>query len=516
MATDEEIFRIVAQVQGQADVERLTVEIQKQEDKIRLLTAELRLGAITQAQFAMRAKLAASAINQMTGELRKAAGAAGGGGLTTAIGQIGYAVDDLQYGFRGIANNIQPILTSIPGLAGLAGPISIAAIAAFQFYEHWDKILGLFGLGVPQPALTGLELLTANIKKASDEMEELKKKTNLEWYELKRLKELQEKIPKLTKEAEQQKAVDEAGKSTSDAEKEAGAGFAKAVAESGGARSISEIQGAIADQKDAKGLVYNTVTGNMTTPEVAARDMTAAALKGDRVARDAIKAALAKNSSLGAKIDEFSPEQKAADEKSMTGLDKEEGLEDTDKFIRDLRRERKRKAEDKLKKDAREASKGFDDRFAPAILNNVARGNANDPAALTAAVARDMKGQGRTQEEIDRLSPAVAKMLLEQIEGRIKERAAEQGIGREEAAAREAEDDTASARSKAKKATGTTGDLAGFAGNLQQALFNKADPVQTAILEENRKTADRLEKLLEETRKVKPRNQPNAVAAGPG
>jgi hypothetical protein len=40
MANDEEIYKIIAQTQGQVDVERLSAAITKQENAIRLLTAE--------------------------------------------------------------------------------------------------------------------------------------------------------------------------------------------------------------------------------------------------------------------------------------------------------------------------------------------------------------------------------------------------------------------------------------------------------------------------------------------
>jgi hypothetical protein len=47
--------------------------------------------------------------------------------------QLSYVVDDVQYGLKGILNNIPMLVTSFGGTAGLAGGIAIAAVAMSSF-----------------------------------------------------------------------------------------------------------------------------------------------------------------------------------------------------------------------------------------------------------------------------------------------------------------------------------------------------------------------------------------------
>ncbi len=57
-------------------------------------------------------------------------GKGGGGGM--AMMQLAQAVDDVQYGMRGVLNNIPGLLTSLGAGAGLAGVVTMAAIGVFQ------------------------------------------------------------------------------------------------------------------------------------------------------------------------------------------------------------------------------------------------------------------------------------------------------------------------------------------------------------------------------------------------
>jgi hypothetical protein len=178
MATDEELYKIIVKTQGEADVERLSAAIRKEQDAIRLLTAELRLGAISQAQFDASAKKAAASISQSTQEMKKFQRASASG-ATQGLTQLGYTLDDLQYGFKGIANNIQPLLSTIPQLAKIAPVIAIVSTAAFQLYEHWDQLAGLFGQSKVKTQTEEMEELGKKTKKTADETERLARAENL-------------------------------------------------------------------------------------------------------------------------------------------------------------------------------------------------------------------------------------------------------------------------------------------------------------------------------------------------
>lgn len=58
--------------------------------------------------------------------------------------QLSYAIDDMQYGFRSIVNNIPLIITQFGGGAGLAGVAAIAAVAFNQFGPSVEDVKRIF------------------------------------------------------------------------------------------------------------------------------------------------------------------------------------------------------------------------------------------------------------------------------------------------------------------------------------------------------------------------------------
>ena len=83
--------------------------------------------------------------------------------------QLGYVVDDVQYGFKGIANNIAPLLTSLGAGAGLAGTVAIVSIAATQLYERWDDIARLMGAGGTETEAQRMEKLEKATSRTAEE-----------------------------------------------------------------------------------------------------------------------------------------------------------------------------------------------------------------------------------------------------------------------------------------------------------------------------------------------------------
>jgi len=75
---------------------------------------------------------AGSAMNTAGGQINKAGGLSGQG-----IMQLAYAADDLQYGLRGIVNNIPGLLQSLGLGAGLAGVVSILAVGLNQLEQRF-------------------------------------------------------------------------------------------------------------------------------------------------------------------------------------------------------------------------------------------------------------------------------------------------------------------------------------------------------------------------------------------
>lgn len=317
MSTNTELFNLQLIVTGKEEAEDLKAKISLTEQKIASLWSTMK-GNPTAFRQAIKADIVV--LNDLQTKLKetqsKISGLSNTKGAGQALGQIGYAVDDLQYGFKGISNNIQPILSSIPALAGLAGPISIAAIATYQLWAHWDKLMDLMGTGLPQPALTGPELLAANLKKATTEMEELQKKSRLTWYEVERLNKLRDDVKSMKQEEKNNSKLENMLEGQSEQQKEYAGAFTKALNEAGPKNALDELKHELEGQKDAKGQVFNPVTRSMTTPDKAAGDLIRSAGEGDISSRDEIRKTLKPNSSFLKEINDKSPETKAANDKA--------------------------------------------------------------------------------------------------------------------------------------------------------------------------------------------------------
>jgi hypothetical protein len=166
MATDEEIYKMIVKTEGEEKAKALAAAVAVAEKDFKQLLSTL--GASDAAT-----RAAAGNLSDLQKQLDKAGTSAKGAGQM--LTQLGYVADDVQYGFKGIANNIQPLLSAIPALAGLAAPISIAAIAAYQLYEHWDQLAGLFGKGKTKTEADEMDELGKATKRTADEEERYQK-----------------------------------------------------------------------------------------------------------------------------------------------------------------------------------------------------------------------------------------------------------------------------------------------------------------------------------------------------
>ncbi len=131
-------LKFVVDIQNEEKIEQLTKDINAQEAAIKKLSAQLRQGAINQAQFTAAAAPMGEAIAKATKEMQSLQAASGmtGRGLL----QLGYAVDDIQYGFNAIVNNIPQIVMGFGASAGIAGAVAVAAVAINQLIKHWSDL----------------------------------------------------------------------------------------------------------------------------------------------------------------------------------------------------------------------------------------------------------------------------------------------------------------------------------------------------------------------------------------
>jgi hypothetical protein len=113
-------------------------------------------------------------------QMTKLGAAAATAGTTSSRGilQAAYAIDDLQYGFRSIVNNIPQVALAIggPHAAAIAGAAGIAAVAISQLMNHWSDLSSLWSedtSGKLPKLREGIEGLVESLKKISTEVEHL-------------------------------------------------------------------------------------------------------------------------------------------------------------------------------------------------------------------------------------------------------------------------------------------------------------------------------------------------------
>ncbi len=92
---------------------------------------------------------------------------AGQSGKNGALGFLAFsqAVEDAQYGVKGVLNNIPQMIMGFGGGAGVAGALSLAAVAAVVLYDNFKKLTGLEDLEKWEAARKkGVEAYTSTLK----------------------------------------------------------------------------------------------------------------------------------------------------------------------------------------------------------------------------------------------------------------------------------------------------------------------------------------------------------------
>lgn len=218
MATSEE-YKIILRVEGEDRLAKLTQEVAKEEKALADLAARLRAINTPQAQVISATAVYAQNIALLNKEIaatQKQIAEAGGRmqGMANGLVQLGYAVDDAQYGMKGLANNIQPLLMAFGVGAGLAGIIGIVVTATTVLTDKWGKLMDAMGMG--------------KVKTQAEEMKALAD-------QVERTVEQQRKLD----EYERQKAAGEKVKSLPKAQQEAIAAGQTAIIEAGGSDRLA-------------------------------------------------------------------------------------------------------------------------------------------------------------------------------------------------------------------------------------------------------------------------------------
>ena len=182
------------------------------DEKIRLVLETLGVDSVRQASKAMR-ELAENV--DKTGE---AATTATGRGSGQGILQLAFAIDDLQYGIRGIVNNI-PVLAQSLGLgAGLAGVAGIAAVAVNQlvaahpeWFEWSEKVKTKLG-----ELTDAIKAEEGAIKRQKEAVDKLAESNSTRIEDIQKLKSMTEDLKaaedQLDKDRKNRKAAEDAAK----------------------------------------------------------------------------------------------------------------------------------------------------------------------------------------------------------------------------------------------------------------------------------------------------------------
>jgi hypothetical protein len=134
----------------------------------RFFTEALEEEALAQRQVFVAAMQNAEAQMALAGKAGSASMAVGAAGVSANRSAMGFlflsqAIEDAQYGFSAVVNNIPMIVMAMGGTAGLAGAVSVLAVGANIAINHWEELQN--ALRLPQE------------REAAEQMAELAKRT---------------------------------------------------------------------------------------------------------------------------------------------------------------------------------------------------------------------------------------------------------------------------------------------------------------------------------------------------
>ncbi len=175
-------YKIILEVQHREELAKLQKDFASAHQQLQLLNQGLNQGTISQGAFDARSKVLAGTLSNLHGQITKINSAVkggifgdlGGGGMRAqGLLQMGYAIDDLQYGLSAVVNNIPQVVMGLGGSAGIAGAVGIAAVAVNLLSKHWDDFFATAKDKFPE-LKEGLEGIEDNLKKIDGVIAKLK------------------------------------------------------------------------------------------------------------------------------------------------------------------------------------------------------------------------------------------------------------------------------------------------------------------------------------------------------
>ena len=162
----EEKIRLVLNVSGVQDVKGLKDEMQALADALGVV--DTKFEQVEDSSAKARKKL---------DDAKESVGKKGGGtGAAAALLDLGYILDDVQYGFRGVVNNIPGFVQKMGLGAGVAGVAGIAAVAINQLIQSFPELTDWMSKARPkiEELVTAIGKQTAEVDRLKKEYEKLK------------------------------------------------------------------------------------------------------------------------------------------------------------------------------------------------------------------------------------------------------------------------------------------------------------------------------------------------------
>jgi hypothetical protein len=240
------------------------------EEKIRLVLETLGTDNVRQAARAMRE------LEKATEDVGRASTVAAGKPGVNGQGmlQLAYFIDDMQYGIRGVMNNIPTLVQALglgTGLAGVAGIAAVAVGTLVEKHPEWFKWNEKVKLSLAE-LIDAIKAEEEAVKRQKDEVDKLGKSTSQRIEDILKLKtateSLQEAEAKLAEDRKNAKAADEADKN------------AGAIADDELKRQKDVVKSVITDAGLQGDLKNNLLTEiDKATPQIGANDIDAESRK---------------------------------------------------------------------------------------------------------------------------------------------------------------------------------------------------------------------------------------------
>ncbi len=166
-------MKILVDVENGEKILKLKQDLGTMGEEILKVNTAMKAQGATTAEVAAHLSSFNPKLNAATQEIKSLE--AGSGSLGRGLGQLSYAIDDVQYGFNAIVNNIPQIVMGLGGGAGLAGALGIAAVATNQLIKHWTELTAAFEVAWTGGSYDQLVTLKERVEAATAAYEKLQK-----------------------------------------------------------------------------------------------------------------------------------------------------------------------------------------------------------------------------------------------------------------------------------------------------------------------------------------------------